>query len=350
MILKFIRKRGKKIQLRSKKLRKDIYISLKYFKKLNIKIKKKFKFIFFNKKLSINNYFISEDLNRIKKKYKKKKKIIGKVTKKVKGGLEIKYKSLKCFLPNSLISDERYRDIDNFLNKKYFFKIVKIENNNIIVSRIKKKKKKNIIIKNLEFKIITNYGIFVRYKKYTGLLLLNKKNKKILKKYLENKKKIPITIKKIDKIKKKFSFKINFLELYKKKTFFEYSIKDKKKLIFNYIDYQCYLYFKNLSWVNYFNYFEIKNNKKIKILNFIIKKNRIIIFLKQCLCNPWKIFKKNYRINDYINVIFFKNKKKYLIFKIPMGLYAFSPNKKIKKKMFIKFINLKKKIIFINNI
>ncbi|MGX7589487.1 hypothetical protein [Candidatus Vidania fulgoroideorum] len=347
-----IKKIGKKIELFCKKTRRNIYINIKEFKKLNIKIKKNNNIsVFLNKKkiLITKENLIKKDYRKLKKIYSKKNRILGYVKKKVKGGLEVLYKNIKCFLPNAFISEKRFRNINDFLKKKYVFKIVKIEKKNILLS--KKIKKKKEIIRNLSFKIIKEYGVMIKFKSFKGVMLFNKKNKEILLNYLKDKKIIPVTIKKLNKRKKSFSFKINFLDIIKKKTCFSFCKKKKKNFIFYYINNKCYLFFKNVSWINYFKYFKKKENKKIVILNFLIKKKRIIIFLKQCVNNPWKDFINNYKINSFIKVLFYKRIKNFLVFKTYFNIYLYSNYKqKLKKKFLIKYINYKKKIIFISNI
>jgi len=72
----------------------------------------------------------------ILKSYKEGSIIQGTVIRKVKGGLMIDI-GIEAFLPGSQIDNKRIKNLDDFIGKKYDFKILKIniERKNIVVSR-----------------------------------------------------------------------------------------------------------------------------------------------------------------------------------------------------------------------
>lgn len=290
-------------------LRKYVIINFKQFKKHKIKLGVTKNFNFFikkdlteNYKILINKYVCELNKSYIKKAYIKKKSIIGKITKQINGGFEVIYKTVKCFLPNYLIKKSFLNK--QILKKKYLFKVHKITANKIILS--KKYKCKFKLIKNTKPALA---GIYSFYKKN----------------------KVDVSCKRLKLKKRKPEILFNI----KKNKFF---YKTQLFMLDN----------RYISWVNYFRYFTA-NIKKIRIGFFSIKKFKI--FYKLCIDNPWKHFNKHYKLNKSLPVKFYKKTKNYLIFKSIFNTYLFSKKtKKIYLQYFIKYINYKKKIIYINNI
>lgn len=108
----------------------------------------------------------------------------GKVIRKVKGGLMVDI-GMEAFLPGSQIDNKRIKNIDEFLDQTYDFKILKInvERKNIVVSRRElleeeRSSKKAELLENIEVgevrpgivKNITDFGVFLDLDGVDGLL------------------------------------------------------------------------------------------------------------------------------------------------------------------------------------
>jgi small subunit ribosomal protein S1 len=108
----------------------------------------------------------------------------GKVIRKVKGGLMVDI-GMEAFLPGSQIDNKRIKNLDDFINKEFDFKILKIniERKNIVVSRRElleeeKASRKKEILENLKegdlrlgtVKNITDFGVFLDLDGIDGLL------------------------------------------------------------------------------------------------------------------------------------------------------------------------------------
>ncbi|MFA6119225.1 MAG: 30S ribosomal protein S1 [Parachlamydiales bacterium] len=110
--------------------------------------------------------------------------IKGTVIRKVKGGLMIDI-GIEAFLPGSQIDNKRIKNLDDFIGKKYDFKILKIniERKNIVVSRRElleeeRASKKSELLDNIKVgdlrkgivKNITDFGVFLDLDGIDGLL------------------------------------------------------------------------------------------------------------------------------------------------------------------------------------
>ncbi len=110
--------------------------------------------------------------------------VSGKVIRKVKGGLMVDI-GMEAFLPGSQIDNKRIKNLDDFIGKKYDFKILKIniERKNIVVSRREileeeRASKKNELLENIQVgdlrkgvvKNITDFGVFLDLNGIDGLL------------------------------------------------------------------------------------------------------------------------------------------------------------------------------------
>ena len=108
----------------------------------------------------------------------------GKVIRKVKGGLMVDI-GVEAFLPGSQIDNKRIRNLDEFLDKVYEFKILKIniDRKNIVVSRrelleAERISKKAELLENIRVndvcigvvKNITDFGVFLDLDGIDGLL------------------------------------------------------------------------------------------------------------------------------------------------------------------------------------
>ncbi len=108
----------------------------------------------------------------------------GKVIRKVKGGLMVDI-GMEAFLPGSQIDNRRIKNLDEYLDKSYDFKILKIniERKNIVVSRRElleeeRSSKKAELLENIQegeirtgvVKNITDFGVFLDLDGIDGLL------------------------------------------------------------------------------------------------------------------------------------------------------------------------------------
>jgi small subunit ribosomal protein S1 len=108
----------------------------------------------------------------------------GKVIRKVKGGLMVDI-GMEAFLPGSQIDNKRIKNLDDYLNKTYEFKILKIniERKNVVVSRrelleAERISKKAEVLEHIQtgdvregvVKNITDFGVFLDLDGIDGLL------------------------------------------------------------------------------------------------------------------------------------------------------------------------------------
>ena len=108
----------------------------------------------------------------------------GRVLRKVKGGLMVDI-GMEAFLPGSQIDNKRIKNLDEYLDKTYEFKILKIniERKNVVVSRrelleAERISKKAELLENIKegdiregiVKNITDFGVFLDLDGIDGLL------------------------------------------------------------------------------------------------------------------------------------------------------------------------------------
>ncbi len=108
----------------------------------------------------------------------------GKIIRKVKGGLMVDI-GMEAFLPGSQIDNKRIKDLDEYLDKTYDFKILKIniDRKNVVVSRrelleLERLAKKQELLENIKegdickgvVKNITDFGVFLELDGLDGLL------------------------------------------------------------------------------------------------------------------------------------------------------------------------------------
>ncbi len=120
----------------------------------------------------------------ILKSYKEGSIIEGTIVRKVKGGLMVDI-GIEAFLPGSQIDNKRIKNLDDFVGKKYDFKILKIniERKNIVVSRrelleAERASKRSELLENIKVgdlrkgivKNITDFGVFLDLDGIDGLL------------------------------------------------------------------------------------------------------------------------------------------------------------------------------------
>lgn len=110
--------------------------------------------------------------------------VTGKITRKVKGGMMVDI-GMEAFLPGSQIDNKRIKNLDDYLDKTFDFKILKIniERKNVVVSRRilleeERLTRKTAMLKNIQegeiykgvVKNITDFGVFLDLDGVDGLL------------------------------------------------------------------------------------------------------------------------------------------------------------------------------------
>lgn len=113
--------------------------------------------------------------------------VTGRVIRKVKGGLMVDI-GMEAFLPGSQIDNKRIRNLDDFIDKTFEFKILKIniERKNVVVSRrelleVERMKKKVELLEKISegdlrtgvVKNITDFGVFLDLDGIDGLLYIS---------------------------------------------------------------------------------------------------------------------------------------------------------------------------------
>ncbi|MGX7576501.1 hypothetical protein ACWNYI_00580 [Candidatus Vidania fulgoroideorum] len=332
-------------------LRDYLYLKKKIFKEANIKIKKGkkvyLKIMGINKKgiykVSIKEALIERIYLNILKKYNLKKVIKAKLYLKLKNGFLVQYKGIKCFL------QKRELNLNYIIGSNMLF----------IVKRVNIKKR-NVLLGLFKGILRSNYELLKKRKIFEGKLKIINNEVNVYVTGIKCKVNEKFFLNKIEKTiniftKKRLNFSLN--EVKNNMIYLNPIVKESKifyKFFYSKEDlFYSYYYFYNsliskikkseLSWLNY-------NAKKKYMFIKKVFKNRIELDYKQKIHNPWYFFYKNYKIGTNIyNIKLLKIiKKKIYIYKIPFNIYAFSFNKvKIAKLL---LINIKNKIILINNI
>jgi small subunit ribosomal protein S1 len=122
---------------------------------------------------------------RITKSYETGEVLVGKITRRIKGGLVVDLMGLDAFLPGSQIDVKPVRDFDQFLGKTMEFRVAKINhpNENVVVSHkvlieAEMQEQRSAILNSLEkgqilegtAKAITDFGVFVDLGGVDGLV------------------------------------------------------------------------------------------------------------------------------------------------------------------------------------
>ncbi len=269
----------------------------------------------------------------IKRAYKEKLPIEGKVIGKVKGGLNIDILGYKAFCPISQIDIKKADSYDEYINQTLFFKIDRIESkSNIIVSRkkyLEEIKRKNIdnffatkkvgdIVEG-KVKEIVNYGAFIDLGDIDGLLhnsdiswrkVINPRN------YLNKGETIKCIILSMDKKTKKISLGLkqlkedpwkNFEERYKKGE--KYKGRVTKLANFGaFVELEegieGLLHVSELSWTKRIKHpkevLKVGDDVEVMLLDYDTKKRTLSLGLKQVVPNPWDEIDIRYPVNSKV--------------------------------------------------
>lgn len=261
--------------------------------------------------------------------YIKEETIKGVVTHKVKGGFTVDIKTIKAFLPGSLISNKLSYETDNLEGCELDFRIIKIDKirNNIVLSRkavldFKTITQKNELLDKITekqtltgvVKNITNYGAFIDLGGIDGLLHITDITWKRIKhpgELLKVGQELEVQVLKFDRNTNRVSLGLKqlnedpWLSILAKYT----KGSRLKGIVTNVSDYGCFVEIENgieglvhiseMDWANK----NINPNKvvllgteiEVTIINIDEKRRRISLGLKQCKDNPWEEFSKKYK-------------------------------------------------------
>ena len=269
----------------------------------------------------------------LKKSYRDKLPVEGKIVEKTKGGLNVDVLGFSAFCPLSQLDIKKTQNVDGYIGKVFLFKIDKIDGkNNIVVSHrkyLEEEKKKNIenffntkkpgdIVEG-KVKEIVNYGAFIDLGDLDGLLHssdISWRKVNSTRKYLNKGETIKCMILSMDKESKKVSLGIkqlmpdpweNFTEKYEKGKKYKGTVT-KLTNFGAFVELEegieGLLHISELSWTR-----RIKHPKEIlsvgdivdvMLLGYDLSKRNISLGLKQVLPNPWDEIDVQYPVNSKI--------------------------------------------------
>ncbi len=245
---------------------------------------------------------------------------------KVKGGFIVSVLGIEAFLPGSLADVQPMRDLDHLEGKTLDFKVIKLDRsrNNVVVSRRAVLEAEGSIdreemLKNLEngtvvkgiVKNITNYGAFVGFNGFDGLLHITDMAWKRIhqpSEVLSVGDEIDVKILKVDKEKNRISLGLKQLSEDPWDRLIERYPKGEriKGKVTSVTEYGCFVeiednveglvHISEMDWVNK----NINPSKVVSadeeidvmVLDIDKEKRRISLGIKQCAPNPWKEFAK----------------------------------------------------------
>lgn len=276
-----------------------------------------------------------QGLLKLENAYNKKEIIKGLITNKVKGGFTVDVKSVKAFLPGSLVSNKPMYDTTNLEGCELEFRVIKIDKlrSNIVLSRkavldTKTTIEKNELLSKIKekqilqgtVKNITNYGAFIDLGGLDGLLHITDITWKKIKhpnEILKIGQELEVEILRFDKNTNRVSLGlkqlkkdpwVNILSKYTKGT-------KHKGIVTSISNYGCFVEIENgieglvhiseIDWVNK----TTKTDKVVSlgmevdvmIINIDEKRRRISLGMKQCKNNPWEDFAVKYKKGEKIN-------------------------------------------------
>lgn len=267
--------------------------------------------------------------------YQNKEVIMGMITGRVKGGFTVEVKSLRAFLPGSLLDVTPLKDTTELENKPIELKVIKIDRkkNNIVVSRRAvvddiSSTEKQALLEKLEegvevdgiVKNLTDYGAFIDLGGVDGLLHVTDMSWQRIKhpsEIVSVGDKIKVKVIKHDKDKGRVSLGIKqlgedpWVDLHRryptgKKVFGK---------ITNITDYGCFVeiekgveglvHMSELSWTNKnihpSKVVQLEQEVEVLILDVDEDNRRISLGLKQCTSNPWQSFSETHQTGDKIS-------------------------------------------------
>lgn len=266
--------------------------------------------------------------------YNNKEVIKGMITGRVKGGFTVEVKSLRAFLPGSLLDVAPLKDTSELENKPIDLKVIKIDRkkNNIVVSRRAvvddiSSTERQALLEKLEegvevdgiVKNLTDYGAFIDLGGIDGLLHVTDMSWQRIKhpsEVVSVGDKIAVKVIKHDKEKGRVSLGMKqlgqdpWVDITKR-----YPVGDKVKgKITNITDYGCFVelekgveglvHMSELSWTNKnihpSKVVTLEQDVEVLILDTDEDNRRISLGLKQCAGNPWESFAEQHQAGDKI--------------------------------------------------
>ena len=247
---------------------------------------------------------------------------------KVKGGFIVSVLGIEAFLPGSLADVQPARDLEHLAGKTLDFKVIKLDRsrNNIVVSRravleaegsidreeMLNKLENGTVVKGI-VKNITNYGAFVGFNGFDGLLHITDMAWKRIhqpSEVLSVGDEIDVKILKVDKEKNRISLGLKQLSEDPWDRLIERYPKGEriKGKVTSVTDYGCFVeiednveglvHISEMDWVNKnINPSKVVSEDEeidVMVLDIDKEKRRISLGIKQCVPNPWKEFAKSH--------------------------------------------------------
>ncbi len=276
----------------------------------------------------------AEDWQMLKDAYINGKSVEGQVEKVVKGGLTVILKSIKAFLPRSLVDVRPVRDLGALVGQTLELKIVKVDEKrgNMVVSRrniIEREQslENQVAIEELAegqemegvVKNITDYGIFVDLGGIDGLLHITDiawKRVTHPSELYHVGDKLKVKILKIDREKSRVSLGMKqltedpWLNLVRR-----YPVGTRLfGKVTNLTDYGCFVeieegieglvHMSEMDWTNRnvhpFKVVKVGMEVEVMVLEINEERRRISLGIKQCLPNPWVAFSENHKEGDVV--------------------------------------------------
>lgn len=261
--------------------------------------------------------------------------IIGVINGKVKGGFTVDVKTIRAFLPGSLVDVRPIRDTSHLEGKPLEFKVIKLDakRNNVVVSRRAVMEKANSVerdelLKTLEegqqvkgvVKNLTDYGAFVDLGGIDGLLHITDMGWKRIKhpsEIVTVGDEIEVKVLKFDREKNRVSLGLKQLgddpwgDI--KTRYPENTIV--KGVITNLTDYGCFaelesgveglVHVSEMDWTNKnvhpSKIVNLGDEVDVMILDIDEERRRISLGIKQCQQNPWDAFGSQHAKGDKIS-------------------------------------------------
>ena len=255
-------------------------------------------------------------------------KVQGVLKGRVKGGFIVHILGIEAFLPGSLADVQPMRDMEHLEGKILDFKVIKLDRsrNNIVISRravleaegsinreeMLKKLENGTVVKGI-VKNITNYGAFVGFNGFDGLLHITDMAWKRIhqpSEVLSVGDEIDVKILKVDKEKNRISLGLKQLSEDPWDRLIERYPKGQriKGKVTSVTDYGCFVeiednveglvHISEMDWVNKnINPSKVVSEDEeidVMVLDIDKEKRRISLGIKQCVPNPWKEFAKSH--------------------------------------------------------
>lgn len=277
----------------------------------------------------------SEAWKELAQAFEADKTVLGVINGKVKGGFTVDInRSIRAFLPGSLVDLRPVRDTTNLEGKELEFKVIKLDKkrNNVVVSRRSVVESENsaereALLSNLQegqevkgiVKNLTDYGAFVDLGGVDGLLHITDMAWKRVKhpsEIVAVGEEILVKVLKFDRERTRVSLGLKqlgadpWVEI-------KHRYPEETRLVgrvTNITDYGCFVeieegveglvHVSEMDWTNK----NIHPNKvvqldqevEVKILDIDEDRRRISLGLKQCMDNPWTAFASKYNKNDTV--------------------------------------------------